>query len=631
MVGRAALAAAFVTLAAQAATPSAGAAALDRELAAIVNDPERPLASLSVLVIREGKVVYHRQFGRRHIDSVDPAKDRPADARTLYRIASITKLVTTIGALRLVEEGKLSLDGDVGEVLGFGFRNPAFPGERITLRMLLTHTSSLRDDGGYYWEASKPLKAAMNDAMWAKNAPPGRYFQYANLPWGVVGTLMERATGERFDRLMKRLVLDPMGLAGGFNPAEFPPADLAGLATLYRKAKEVDGRMAWDPKGPWIAQVDDYSRAAPVARTGPDYEIGSNGTAWGPQGNIRLSAEGLGRIMRMLMDRGEIDGRRILREETVDLMLSRQWTYDSAAGNGNPDYGIYRSAFLAWGLGNQHFLDVSGGAGAGDRLVADGGFRGRGHLGDAYGLNSVFAFDPDKRRGVVVLAGGPGFDPDSDRGQYSGRPRYEERILTALFRHEFGARPRINSGTDPELERGRTPNSPAIVSAAEWGGTPADASRARRHTINRITLHHEGVPHRADRDPVEYLSSLQKWSRQARNWIDIPYHYVIDLKGGIYEGRSIEFAGDTNTDYDPAGHALISVVGNLDEVEPNAAQLDALARLTSWLAAKYRVAPEDIRGHRDYASNTTCPGNNLYRHLERFRAIGQGDRGQTPN
>ena len=204
---------------------------LDAELAAITNDAARPLASLSVLAVRGGKVVYQQQFGHRYIDLKNSDNSRLANDLTMYRMASISKLVTTLGVMRLIEEGKLKLDTDISEYLGYKLRNPSFPDDPITLRMLLSHTSSLRDDGGYYWEAklNVDLKAVLlpggrlfdKGQAWATNAKPGAYFQYANFPWGVIGTIMERATGERFDRLMRRLILDPMELSGGFHPADF--------------------------------------------------------------------------------------------------------------------------------------------------------------------------------------------------------------------------------------------------------------------------------------------------------------------------------------------------------------------------------------------------------------------------
>lgn len=155
-----------------------------------------------------------------------------------------------------------------------------------------------------------------------------------------------------------------------------------------------------------------------------------------------------------------------------------------------------------------------------------------------------------------------------------------------------------------------------IIPVAHWGGTPAVDSLARKHSITHITLHHQGEPFPEGKDPVQYLRNLQTWSRNTKKWIDIPYHYIIDLDGKVYEGRSINYAGDTNTEYDPSGHALIEVVGNFEEVEPNDAQLDAVVRTMSWLAIKYTIPVDSIRSHRDYSQQTVCPGKNLYRYVQ---------------
>jgi hypothetical protein len=156
----------------------------------------------------------------------------------------------------------------------------------------------------------------------------------------------------------------------------------------------------------------------------------------------------------------------------------------------------------------------------------------------------------------------------------------------------------------------------SIISVKTWGGTPAMDSLAHKHSITHITLHHQGEPFPKGKDPVQYLRNLQTWSRNSKHWIDIPYHYIIDLDGKIYEGRDINYAGDTNTEYDPTGHALIEVVGNFEEVEPNEAQLDAVVNLMSFLAVKYRVPVDSIRTHKDYSQQTVCPGKNLYHYIE---------------
>ncbi len=155
-----------------------------------------------------------------------------------------------------------------------------------------------------------------------------------------------------------------------------------------------------------------------------------------------------------------------------------------------------------------------------------------------------------------------------------------------------------------------------IIPVTQWGGTPADAALARKHEITHITLHHQGEPFPVGKDPVQYLRNLQTWSRATKRWLDIPYHYIIDLDGRIYEGRKIEYAGDTNTEYNPTGHALIEVVGNFEDVQPNQKQLDATVDLMALLAAKHKVSIDTIAGHKDHSASTVCPGANLYHYLQ---------------
>jgi CubicO group peptidase (beta-lactamase class C family) len=428
------------------AAPLGGAAAdapglnseLDRELAAIVTDPACELASLSVLAIRNGKVQYEQQFGQRFIGTGALAS-KPANAQTQYRIASISKMMTTLGLMMLVEQGKVSLDADVGDYLGFPLRNPHFPDRAITLRTMLSHTSSLRDDGGYSFPLGTPLSTILvpgaanygKGLMWASNAGPGQYFTYCNLGWAVIGTLMERVTGERFDRLMKHLLLNPLGLHGGYGVLGHTAEDLANTATLYRK-RTVDTEV-WNAAGPWIPQADDYSTRSPQAPAGiTTYVPGTNATPFSPTGGLHISAHDLGTIMLMLMNDGMHQGRQILKPESIATMFARQWTYDGTNGKtgGDGDGDTARGLLNSWALGNQYFPDAEG-----MRLVEGGGFTASGHYGDAYGLRSLFLFDKATKNGIVTLIGGTSADPGTQKGKYSAKPRFEERILTALYRN----------------------------------------------------------------------------------------------------------------------------------------------------------------------------------------------------
>lgn len=137
------------------------------------------------------------------------------------------------------------------------------------------------------------------------------------------------------------------------------------------------------------------------------------------------------------------------------------------------------------------------------------------------------------------------------------------------------------------------------------------------HQINQITLHHSGSsePLQPDDNPVEILNALFEWGARDRNWWDVPYHYLIDLDGNIYEGREPKYAGETNTTYDPRGHLLISVMGNYNQQEPTDAQINAIAEMMAYAIQQYDLSVDDIYGHGDWA-DTSCPGDHLQKYLD---------------
>ena len=132
------------------------------------------------------------------------------------------------------------------------------------------------------------------------------------------------------------------------------------------------------------------------------------------------------------------------------------------------------------------------------------------------------------------------------------------------------------------------------------------------HNIQKITLHHTGSaePLSESDDPVSVLNNLFEWGASDRNWWDVPYHYLIDLNGTIYEGRDAAYAGDTNTMYDPRGHLLISLMGNYNLQEPNEKQIAAIATLMAYSIEKYGLAENDLYLHSDF-TDTSCPGKFL--------------------
>jgi hypothetical protein len=160
-----------------------------------------------------------------------------------------------------------------------------------------------------------------------------------------------------------------------------------------------------------------------------------------------------------------------------------------------------------------------------------------------------------------------------------------------------------------------TGNSLEIISRSEWN---ANAPRPyKQHVPLRLTIHHEGTKFEAKDDAAKHIRNVQVWGMgKDRNWADIPYHFLIAPDGKIYEGRDVYTVGETNTEYDPEGHLLVTLLGNFEVQEVPSEQLSALTRLIAYCSKKYNLPVETIASHKDYSKQTSCPGKNLYKFLE---------------
>lgn len=154
-----------------------------------------------------------------------------------------------------------------------------------------------------------------------------------------------------------------------------------------------------------------------------------------------------------------------------------------------------------------------------------------------------------------------------------------------------------------------------IIKRSEWGWKPSDIN-VEVQQFNYLTIHHEGVEYYDTLNVVEKIKALQNWSREEKKWNDIPYHFMIDLNGIIYETRPINFKGDTNTEYDPTNHIAIELMGNYEIQEINQKQFDSMIELLVFLSKNFNISIDKIKGHKDYSKNTVCPGKNLYKYLE---------------
>ena len=314
-------------------------------------------ASLSIVVPGGESAAFC--FGRARL-----SPSAPVTPDTCMRVASVSKLVMTFGALSLCESGQLSLDRDIGEYLGYPVRHPHAPDIPVTMRMLLTHSAGITDDGPYGSRGMQPgctLQSLLDDpACWRAGAP-GESFHYSNLGAGAAGVVMERASGMPFDDLMRERVFAPLSIRASYDPRRIIPAgDLAdgyGVRGILPPRRKYDAAaLAARPPEPFDPERD-YLIAA---------------------GRMITDASGMQQLVRLLASHGEMG---VLSRESLDLMRACQ---DGMGG------------VLACGRGlNTAFLPD----------VFDG-FSAVGHQGVAYGMCAELFADPQRGCGVGVMING---------------------------------------------------------------------------------------------------------------------------------------------------------------------------------------------------------------------------------
>lgn len=170
---------------------------------------------------------------------------RPVTENTLFRTASIAKMVTALLVFRLQTLGKLSVQGSLSDFLGYPVRHPLYPDAPITLGMLLSHTSGLVDSPAYFasFDRPVPLKTLLENPASYGQSVPGTAFAYSNFAAGLIGCLLEARFGESFEALMQRELFGPLQVEASFDPSKIEPERAAnGYRVLPSKCAFDAGR-----------------------------------------------------------------------------------------------------------------------------------------------------------------------------------------------------------------------------------------------------------------------------------------------------------------------------------------------------------------------------------------------------
>jgi D-alanyl-D-alanine carboxypeptidase len=242
------------------------------------------LPGLSIAVARQGELVASRAYGW-----ADEEERRRVTPRSLFRIASVSKPITAVGVLKLIEDGELALDDRVFGKQGLlrrVIRRPEGRVDEITVEHLLRHTAgepwgNAGDDPMFRWDLSgKELIRRVHQEC-PIEAAPGTTYSYSNFGYSILGRVIEEVTGDDYEEWILENVLAPCGIetmqVGAMRERERPELEVTYYDSDGGLAPEF-GVRRMDAHGGWIASAEDLVRfalsvdgvAAPADQLGPE-------------------------------------------------------------------------------------------------------------------------------------------------------------------------------------------------------------------------------------------------------------------------------------------------------------------------------------------------------------------------
>ena len=308
---------------------------------------DHSVAGLSVAVIKNGQVAYHYEYGY-----ADVKAKREITVNTKFRIASLSKVFTSMMAMKLSEDGKLDLDKHIGTILKMTVRNPKYKKTDITTRMLLTHTASFTDRKTIF---SAYIRRDFADEKSFTSSRPGKKFNYTNFGMGVAGAVVEKASGQKLTDYAQSAFFDPMGIDAGYDGTKLNDksdvADCMVRDRVEKTAKELVRKKETQPAG-------------------QNHSLGAGG--------LLISSVDMAKVTTILINGGVYEDVRYLSEDT----LAEFHTPHIETSKYSQCIGIRKSEKIIPGR-TMYF-----------------------HTGAAYGVFSLMAYDLSDGSGAVILSTG---------------------------------------------------------------------------------------------------------------------------------------------------------------------------------------------------------------------------------
>lgn len=340
------------------------------------------VVGMGLCVFAGGQPIYTVNYGYADLEA-----GIPADDNTVYRTASVSKLISTVLLMTLYDKGMIDVDSDLEKLTGLPYNSPEAK-EPVLLRHLLTHTSGLYDSEAYtdsymlLSELDFVLKKSYSEHE------PGTHYSYSNLGMGTLGAIVEKLTGEFFHDYADRVLFKPLGMDAAYC------ADLIAArqnaANLYEKGAVVGMPKSW-------------------GRTSAYYELYGLGDSYHTaQGELLITPADLARLGVILAGDGSLNGVRIISEEAVELINT---TFFS-------DEEMYFDMGLAVRKYNGNFVP--------NRTIY-------GHPGQAWGSVNGLYYDPTDGTGVAICSVGCSIDTNEDNGVYILLDKCVKEVYRVFF------------------------------------------------------------------------------------------------------------------------------------------------------------------------------------------------------